>query len=156
MRWLVLVTVVACAPAVDGPVEQGRAADSIDAQRLTAQLAVLPGVARAEVVLTRPVRDPLSTAAPPSPTASLVIVVDDKTDTARLSATARALVRAIAPTAEPTIVVEVGATRAELSSVGPFIVEQSSKAPLKAALAAALALIAALAGFIAWTSRRAA
>ncbi|HSK02488.1 MAG TPA: hypothetical protein VK932_14645, partial [Kofleriaceae bacterium] len=67
----------------------------------------------------------------------------------------RAIARAIAPeVAAPAIVVEAGARRPRLASVGPFTVEAASQAPLRAALAAALALIAALAAWIALGQRR--
>ena len=147
------LAIAACAPRVDGPVEQQRRADLADAERLRTQLVALPGVAHAEVIVQRPARDPLATTAPLPPAASLVIVVDDRTDRARLAATARSLARAIVP-AEPTVVVEVGVERPELAAVGPFRVVASSKGPLKAALAGALAMIAALAGWIAWSYRR--
>ena len=155
MRWLAFaVLVLGCAPSVDGPVDRQRAVDRDDATRLHAQVLALPGVARAEVVLTRPARDPLATTSPTSPTTSLVIVVDDRADRAKIEASARTLARAITPAVDPTIVVEVGVHRPALATVGPFTVAQSSKGPLKAALAIALALIAALAGWIAWTYRR--
>lgn len=154
MRSLVLALLVACAPVVDGPAAQGAAADRADGDRLAAQVAALSGVVRAEVVLRRPVRDPLAAAAPAAPTSSIVIVVDDRADRAHVDASARTLARAIAPGIEPAIVVEVGATRAELASVGPFTVEAASQRPLKVTLALALAVIAALAAWIAWTYRR--
>ena len=50
---------VACAPVVDGPVEKQLATDRSDGDRLAAQLSALPGVVRSEVMLRRPVRDPL-------------------------------------------------------------------------------------------------
>ena len=154
MRWLAFaVLVLACAPIVDGPVERQRALDESDAARLHAQVLALPGVARAEVVLTRPARDPLTTSSS-APATSLVIVVDDRADRAKIEASARALARAITPSVVPTIVVEVGVHRPTLATVGPFTVTQSSKGPLKAALAIALALIAALASWIAWMYRR--
>src|SRR5688572_3804208 len=99
---------VACAPTIDGPVEKQRAADTLDAARLTSQLSALPGVERAEVMLRRAVRDPLSTAAPAPSSISIVIVVDDKADRARIDASARALAKALVAV-EPTIVVDVGA-----------------------------------------------
>jgi hypothetical protein len=150
---LVVVAVGACAPTVDGPVERQRAADRADAERLRAQLTALPGVARAEVIVQRPARDPLATVAPAPAAASLVIVVDDRADRANVETAARALSHAIVPV-EPTVVVEVGVERPELAAVGPFRVVASSRGPLKAVLAGALAIIAALAGWIAWSYRR--
>lgn len=155
MRAAVLAALLtACAPAVDGPAEKQAATDHADEMRLTAQLVALPGVGGAEVVLRRAGRDPLAVAPPRPGTASLVLVVDDRADRTRLRTTARALSQALAPELEPVIVVEVGVKRAELATVGPFTVEASSKPALKAVLALALAVIAALAAWIAWTQRR--
>lgn len=151
---VVAVVAGSCAPVVDGPVERQRAADLSDAERLTAQLAALPGVVRAEVMLRRATRDPLATTPATAPAASLVIIVDDRADRAAIHAAAHTLGRAAAPELEPAIVVEVGAIRPQLAKLGPFTVEASSKAPLKAALAIAFALIAALAGWIAVRQRR--
>lgn len=153
------IALAACAPAVDGPAERRRALDREDGAQLTAQLAALPGVVRAEAVVRRPVRDPLAPApaassAPAAATSSIVIVVDDRADRAAIAEAARTLARALVPEAAPAIVVEVGARRPHLATVGPFTVEAASRAPLKAALAAALALIAALAAWIVWTARR--
>ncbi|MBA2538290.1 MAG: hypothetical protein H0V17_01535, partial [Deltaproteobacteria bacterium] len=64
-------------------------------------------------------------------------------------AAARSLIAVAAPSVEPTIVVEVGAVRPVLAKVGPFTVEAGSKTRLKATLAISLAVIAALAGWIA-------
>jgi len=111
-------------------------------------------VVRSEIVLDRAVADPLSTAGPTPARASLVIVVDDRADQAGIARTARDLVHVLAPAVEPTIVVEVGAIRPDLARVGPFTVEAKSKGPLRATLAVALAVIAALAGWIAWRQRR--
>ena len=85
----------------------------------------------------------------------MLLVVDDRADRTRLAADARALTRAAAPEiASPEIVVEVGATRAELASVGPFTVDAHSKKPLTIALALLLAAIAALAGYVAVRATR--
>jgi type III secretory pathway lipoprotein EscJ len=151
---IVAALLTACAPVVDGPVEKQAAVDHADEMRLTTQLVALPGVAHAEVVLRRPARDPLSTATPAPIAASIVLVVDDKADRAKLETSARALTRTFAPEVDPTIVVEVGVHRADLAQVGPFTVEASSKPGLKATLAIALTLIAVLAAYIAWTTRR--
>ncbi len=150
-----LALLVACAPTVETPAERQRAIDRADGDRLAAQLAALPGVVRADVALHRAVRDPLATTEPSPATSAVVVIVDDRADRTRIDAGARALAKATAPDIEPTVVVEVGAVRPHLARVGPFSVEESSKAPLKATLAVALALIAALAGWIAWTARRA-
>jgi type III secretory pathway lipoprotein EscJ len=148
-----LVLLVACAPVVDGPAERQRAADRDDAARLTAQLSALPGVVRAEVMLRRSIADPLAPSPPTPASASLVIIVDDRADRPATTAAARALTRAAAPEVDPTILVEVGATRPSLAKVGPFTVEAGSRTPLKAALAIALVLILALAGWIAYREK---
>ena len=154
MRFLFAIALAACAPNVDGPVDHGRAIDRDDAARLETQLAQLPGATAARVTLHRPVRDPLGVGEPGAATAAVLIVVDDRTDRAQLTAAAHALARAAAPeVAEPAIVTLVGAHRAELASVGPFTVEVASRGPLRAALAIGLALIAALAGVVAWRER---
>lgn len=86
----------------------------------------------------------------------MLIVVDDRADRTAVTRSATALTRATAPEIErPVIVVEVGAVRPTLAKVGPFSVEASSRGPLRAALAIALVLVAALAGWIAITARRA-
>lgn len=155
MRGVLVAAILtaACAPAVDGPVEKQAALDRADSARLTAQLAALPGVVRAEVILHRPARDPLAVAPAAPPTSSIVLVVDDKTDKSRTETSALSLSRALAPDIEPTLVVEVGTTRTDLAKLGPFTVAASSKPALKGALAIALAVIALLAGWIAWTYR---
>ena len=115
---------------------------------------MLPGVVRVETSLRRATRDPLAMSAPATPSLSAVVIVDDKADRTSLTTTSRLLARATAPEIEPTIVVEVGATRPVLASVGPFTVEESSKTTLKAALAIALLVIVALAGWIAIRERQ--
>jgi len=152
MRTLVLAVVIAaCAPTIDGPVDQQRSRDAADAVALAGQLGHLPGALRAEVTLHRPVRDPLGASQPGS--AAVVVVVDDHADRAAIDRSARALVRGTAPEiAEPVVAVEVGAVRPELVQVGPFTVEAASKRRLVAAMAVALAAIAGLAGWLAWLS----
>jgi type III secretory pathway lipoprotein EscJ len=151
---LVVVVLVACAPVVDGPAERQRAGDRDDAARLTAQLQALPGVVRAEVVVRRPIADPLATAPAAPGGLSIVAIVDDQADRAAIETHAKQLAAASAPGLAPTIVVEVGAIRPELAQVGPFTVEHKSKGPLKAILAIALALVVVLAGFIAISRTR--
>ena len=150
--WAACAACMACVPIVDGPAERQRARDREDGARLAAQLAALPGVVRAEVVLRRAVRDPLAPPSTPAPPAgaSIVAIVDDRTDRAAIAGAARMLLASLAPDLTPAIVVEVGAVRPSLARVGPFTVEAASKAPLQAALAGALALIAALAGWLGW------
>jgi type III secretory pathway lipoprotein EscJ len=147
------LALAACAPTIDGPVEHQRTVDRADADHLAVQLAQLPGAVRAEVTLHRPVVDPLTEATTP-PSAAILVVVDDKADRRAITRSAIALARGTAPEIpEPEIVVELGATRPTLASVGPFTVEARSKSRLTALLAAAFALIAALAGWIAWRER---
>ncbi|HEY4055426.1 MAG TPA: hypothetical protein VGM39_02420 [Kofleriaceae bacterium] len=154
MRAAILVLALAtCAPSVDGPVEKQRAIDQQDATALRAQLAALPGAIAADVVIHRGVADPLAAVNTVAPTTvSAVVVVDDQADRAATSARAEQLVRA-STQVMPTIVIAVGAHRHELASLGPFVVDAASKGPLKATLAIGLALIAALAGWIALRSR---
>jgi type III secretory pathway lipoprotein EscJ len=152
VRFLI-VLLVACAPQIDGPVERQRAIDRDDSARLVAQLAQLPGAVRAEVTLHRPVVDPLSEAVTPA-SAAVLIVVDDKADRAAIERSAVSLLRGTAPEiTDPSIVVELGAVRPELTTVGPFSVDARSKSRIVAAFAIALALIAGLAGFVAWRER---
>ena len=150
---VVLVALSACAPVIDGPVEQQRAVDRTDATRLAAQLAQLPGAVRADVTLRRPVFDPLSQAASPG-SAAVLVVVDDVADRRAIQRSAIALVRGTAPEiSDPAIVVELGATRPRLAQVGPFTVEASSKGRVVGAVAAAFGVIALLAGWLAWRER---
>lgn len=149
------IALVACAPSIDGPIDHQRTVDSADADRLAAQLAKLPGAVRADVTLHRPVVDPLTEASTP-PSAAVLIVVDDKADRRGVTRSAIALVRGTAPEIpEPEIVVELGATRPQLASIGPLTVEARSKPKLVALVAIAFALIAGLAGWVAWRERAA-
>lgn len=157
MRWWLTLAVLAvlatCAPTIDGPLERQRAADRADAMRLAAQLAQLPGAVRADVTLHRPVVDPLTQATSPA-SAAVLVVVDDAADRRAVTRSAIALVRGTAPEiSEPAIVVELGATRPRLVRIGPFTVEDASRGRIVGALAAAFAMIALLAGWIAWRER---
>ena len=152
MRWL-LVLLVACAPVVYGPVEKQLATDRSDGDRLAVQLSALPGVVRSEVMLRRPVRDPLGVEPAGAPSASIVVIIDDRADRTAMLATAKQLARGTLPGVEPAVVVEVGAVRPVMAKLAPFTVEASSKAPLKIALAIVFALLAALSGWVAWRAR---
>ncbi len=144
---------VACAPPVDGPIDHQRTIDIVDADRLAAQLSKLPGAIRAEVTLHRPVVDPLTEASTP-PSAAVMIVVDDKADRRAITRSAFALLHGTAPEIpEPEIVVELGAVRPQMASVGPLTVEARSKPKLVALLAIAFATVAMLAGWSAWRER---
>lgn len=148
-----VITLVACAPTIDGPIDHQRGLDRADADRLAAQLSALPGAVRADVTLRRPVVDPLTEASTP-PSAAIVVVVDDKADQRAIMRSAIALVRGTAPEIpEPEIIVELGATRPTLASIGPFTVEARSKPKLVALLAVVFALVAGLAGWIAYRER---
>ena len=155
MRWLVTLSfLAACAPTIDGPVERQAATDRTDATRLAAQLSALPGAIRADVTLRRPTVDPLTERATP-PSAAIVVVVDDTADATTIKRSTIALVRGTAPEIpEPTIVVELGAIRPRLATLGPWRVEASARRGLITVLAAAFALVAGLAGYIAWRARR--
>lgn len=146
----------ACAPTVEGPVETQRSADRADGDRLAMQLARLPGAVHAEVTLRRPVADPLAPAsesAAPA-TAAILVVIDDKADRGAIARQALVLARGAAPeVSEPALVVEVGAVRPALAHVGPFAVEEGSRARLVAALAIGFAAIAAFAAWVAWRER---
>jgi hypothetical protein len=150
-----------CAPVVDGPLERQRAADRDDGARLAALLARLPGAVTAEVVLQRAMRDPLATTPPTTAALSAVITIDDPAQRAAVGAAAERLARAALPGVAPAIEIHAAAVtrrdgrRADaLARVGPFTVEASSRAPLKAVLAACCLAIAALAGALAWSAWR--
>ena len=149
-----------CAPPVDGPGERQRAIDRDDADRLAGQLAALPGAAFANVVLHHAPRDPLAPpAAAPSPAAfSAVITVDDRADPGAIRAAALRLAHAALPElparAELAIEINPAVHRPVLAQVGPFSVEDGSRAPLKATLAIGCLTIAGLAGALALRTHR--
>lgn len=150
---LVIACVVACAPQIDGPVARQRTIDRDDGERLATQLAQLPGAVRADVTLHRPIVDPLTEAATPA-SAAVLIVIDDKADRRAITRSALALVRGTAPEiSEPSIVIELGAVRPELATVGPFTVEARSKPRVVFAFAIAFSLVVLLAGYVAWRER---
>ncbi len=148
----------ACAPPVDGPIDRQRAIDRDDGDRLAAQLAQLPGVVRAEVVLHHARRDPLAMTAPVPATVAAVISVDDRADHAAIRGAATRLTRAAVPelpaSAAPTVEIHTTVHRPVVARVGPFLVEESSRAPLKTTLALGCLAIAGLAGAIAWRAAR--
>jgi hypothetical protein len=147
-----------CAPAIEGPVERQRAIDRDDGDRLAAQLALLPGVVAANVVLHHAIRDPLGMAPPAATTFGAVITVDDQADAGAIRGATARLARAAVPelAAIPALAIEIDARvhRPTLAKVGPFWVEQSSRAPLRAALAVGCLAIAGLAGTLALRGRR--
>ncbi len=155
LGWISVAS-LACAPSVDSPVEQQRAADRTDGDRLAKQLAQLPGAVKADVTLHRPTADPLAPASDvvAAPSAAILVVIDDKADRGAIARQALTLARGVVPeVTEPALVVEVGATRPALAHVGPFTVEAGSRARLVAALAIAFAAVAAFAGWVAWRER---
>lgn len=154
MRALWFLAISACAPIVDAPTERARTADREDAAQLSVQLRSLPGIATAEVMLRRSVRDPLTGSAP-APYASAVIVVDTPFYRSSSEAGAIRLIRAAVPEVErPEILVEVGRPPPKMASVGPFQVATGTKPRLMATLIVGLLLIAMLAGYVAYLARR--
>lgn len=144
---------------VPSPRAQHDARQDADAGRLEAQLAAIPGVARARVVLHRPFVDPL---APPGTrvaagSAAILLVPDATTAADTLDGSARRLARAALPDlAAAAITVEVVApARAPVTTaaVGPFEVAAHSQTALRATLALAFAAIAALAAVLAYRER---
>ncbi|HET7505339.1 MAG TPA: hypothetical protein VFK02_30175 [Kofleriaceae bacterium] len=147
-----------CAPTVDGPIERQRAIDREDGDRLAAQFLQLPGVVAASVVLHHAARDPLSAAPPSAATLSAVIATDDAADRSAIRDAALRLARAALPelaSGAPVIEVHAAVHRPVLARVGPFWVEESSRGPLRAALALGCLAIAGLAGSLALRARRA-
>jgi hypothetical protein len=149
----VALAISACAPGVDGPLDHQRAIDRDDSERLAAQLAQLPGVASASVILHRAVRDPLSVAAPTPTTFTAVIGIDDRADARALQASAERLARASLPELAPgaALPIEIHTTvhRPSLAKVGPFSVEDTSRTALRITLAVACLAIAGLAAALA-------
>jgi hypothetical protein len=147
-----------CAPVVDGPIERQRAIDRDDGDRLSAQLARLPGVAAASVVLRRAIRDPLGAAPASRPMLTAVLTIersgplDDAAEPEAIRAAATRLARAALPELPPAeLAIEIAAVvhRPIVAKLGPFSVEQSSLPALRATLALAFASIAGLGGALA-------
>jgi hypothetical protein len=153
MRAIALVALVACTARVDGPSDDHAARDRAAAVELAAHLTALPGIARASAIVHTPFADPL---APPAPaaartTASIAIAIAPGMDAARVSRDARTLATAAlgADSADVTIAVEAAPDAPALATVGPFTVAARDRGALTATLVAALAIIAALAAWIA-------
>lgn len=153
----IAVAISACAPTLDGPVDHQRALDRDDGDRLAAQLAQLPGVATAAVVLHRAMRDPLGVAAPSPAMFTAVIGVDDRADAAAIRAATARLAHAtlpeLAPPVEPAIEINVVVRRPSLVKVGPFWVEAASRTALRITLAVGCLAIAGLAAAVARGAR---
>lgn len=155
---LALAISIGCAPPIDGPIDHQRAIDRDDGDRLAAQLALLPGVVGASVVLRHAMRDPLAVAPATAATFAAVITTDDAAEPDAIRAAAVRLAHAALPELPGTtaLVIEINASvhRPTLARVGPFWVEQSSRGPLKAVLALGCLAIAGLAGTLALRARR--
>jgi len=147
-----------CAPPIDGPLEHQRAIDRDDGDRLAAQLAQLPGVVTANVVLHHATRDPLAVAPPATASFGAVITTDDRAAPDAIRAATLRLAHAALPelagTAALPVEINAAVHRATLAKVGPFWVEQASQTPLQAALAIGCLVIAGLAGLLALGARR--
>jgi len=145
----IAVAISACAPVVDGPVDHQHAIDRDEADRLAAQLAQLPGVVTAAVVLHHALRDPLAVTAPSPATFTAVIATDDRADAGALRAATARLAHATLPElpADAVLAIEVNARvhRPIVTKVGPFVVEESSRNALRATLAVGCLAIAGLA-----------
>jgi hypothetical protein len=155
---IAMMLAAGCAPPIDGPLEHQRAIDREDGDRLAAQLARLPGVVTASVVLHHALRDPLATTPPAGATFGAVITTDDRAAPDAIRAAAIRLAHAVVPelAGRAALPIEIlpAVHRATLARVGPFWVEPSSSTPLKAALAAGCLAIAGLAGALALGARR--
>jgi hypothetical protein len=154
---IALALAAGCAPQIDGPVDHQRAIDRDDGDRLGTQLAQLPGVVTASVVLHRAMRDPLAVAPPRPATLTAVISIDDRADRGAIHEAAARLTHAAVPElSSGAASIEVHATvhRPTVTKVGPFSVEDSSRDALKATLALGCLAIAGLAVAIALLTRR--
>ncbi len=147
------LAIASCAPPIDGPIDHQRAIDRDDGDRLGAQLAQLPGAVAATVVLHHAMRDPLAITAPTGAAVAAVITVDDKADRDAVRAAASRLAHAMLPDAPLVIEINASVHRATLAKVGPFSVEDSSRAALRATLALGCLVTAGLATAI-WLRER--
>jgi hypothetical protein len=155
MRGVIAVAfLVACAPTVDGPAERARVADREDGARLTQALHDLPGVVAIHPELHHAIRDPFTNSETRA-NALVLVLVDDQADKTSIRNTTARLVHAAMPeVTSPEILIEVGEHRMTMARVGPFTVDARTKARLVGVLVTALATIAALAGYLAWRTRR--
>lgn len=154
---VIALAVIGCdRDLVPSPRARHDARDDADARRLADQLAALPGVSRASVVVHRGFRDPLAPTAPAEPGTASILLVDPTADPARLAGIARELAIAALdlPASSISVVVAPAVQPAATATVGPFSVSEGSRRPLQATLAIALLTIAALAGFIAYRERK--
>jgi hypothetical protein len=160
-RWAIAIGLAisaGCAPPIDGPIDHQRARDRDDGDRLAAQLALLPGVVAARVVLHHAARDPLAVAPPTRATFTAVIAVDDRAATEAIRAATDRLARAAIPelAGAGPLAIEVHPTvrRPVIARVGPFLVEASSRTALRVTLALACVAIFGLAAALAVGARR--
>jgi hypothetical protein len=152
--WLVAVALFAWScdrDLVPSPEARHDAQDVADAKRLEAQLAAIPGVTTASVVVHRPFVDPLAPVqAPIAPSASVVVV-----GTGDVEPMVQHVAAAVLPDVPMSILVAPPVPPpVKTAKVGPFVVAEDSRRALQATLGIALALIAGLAGYVAWTQRR--
>src|SRR5262249_7255032 len=107
----IAAAISSCAPVIDGPVEHQRAIDRDDGDRLAAQLAQLPGVVGASVVLHHAMRDPLAQVAPTQASLAAVITIDDQAAPEAIRAAAMRLAGATLPELAPAVpAIEITAT----------------------------------------------
>ena len=132
MRWLVLFALVACAPDIPSPRERAATSDLGADVALERQLTAIPGVTAAHAALHTAFRDPLTAATSPA-AASVLLVIAPDADRAAITVATHQL----APTA----------TLAIVSGPAP---PSSSHKPV--AIAALLVVLAA-AGVVAWRTR---
>jgi hypothetical protein len=132
VRWLLIVSLFACAPDVPSPRERAATSDLAADAALEHQLVAIPGVAVAHAAIHSEFRDPL-TGATSRAAASILIIVSPTADRASIESTAHRL----APTATLAIV------------PGPA----PSSASHKPLAIAALVLVLGAAGFVAWRTR---
>nr|HEX4317206.1 hypothetical protein [Kofleriaceae bacterium] len=155
------IALAACAPEIATPAEQQRAGDRVDADRVAAVLARLPGAVAASAAVRRVDRDPLAPVTPRGPAGSdatmIVVVATADADDGALAGAARAIATADglpAPRVAIARTARAAAPPAELARVGPFAVARESAAALRATLLALLAAIAAAAAYVAARYRR--
>jgi hypothetical protein len=160
-RAIFFSALVACTVHVDGPSDEHAARDRTAGVELAAHLGALPGIAHASAIVRTPYDDPLRPPAPAAPpaktTASIAIALAPGADAVRIEGDARALAAAAlhADPADVTIHAASPPDAPALAHVGPFEVVARDRTALTLTLIAALAIIAALAAWIASLQLRA-
>ena len=131
--------------------------DARDAAAIAHSLGTLPGIVAVDATVRRPFADPLaSVAIAGTPTAAIALTIDTRISSTVAAEDATRIATAIVPSLLPVnihVVIAAAAPLPRLAHVGPFTVEESSRTPLMATLAAALLLLLALAGWIAFRER---